>query len=153
MYSIRGSHRTVHRATDGWRRWMRATFHSAAVFEHQYRCWTSSAHTTHCDTLLHVSRQYHTSSAHTTHCDTLLHVSRQYHTLSTIQGVANNIPRQNLCNFLETAYYFNTRFLKMIHKRCVHFVINTRWAKNGLFLEVCNSCIWWHRKAMHILNC
>ena len=33
------------------------------------------------------------------------------------------------------------------------FRLCTGWAKNGLFLEVCNSHICWHRLAFYISNC
>jgi len=29
----------------------------------------------------------------------------------------------------------------------------TRWTKNGPFLEVCNCCMWWSRKAFHVWRC
>jgi len=45
--------------------------------------------------------------------------------------------------------------LKILGIFCHFFQgVNTEWAKKtGPYLKVCNSCIWWHRKAFSISKC
>ena len=84
--------------------------------------------------------------------DVWLVASSQFTKLGDLQGNFN----ERLQHILYMSYQHHSsllQFIFQIQTICSHTYIQGGPAKTGLFLQVCNSRICWHRITFYILNC